>query len=348
MNWMRPNMRKFINDFEAPNGYDTVWGKGVNLSGLTKAANFHCAGAGFDSYPSFRWPFQRLICKRRRSCLKQSAHTIAQLWSLHKKWPRRWKPDQILLLGDGRLIEKGHSQWAAFWISIAKAHFTSHNSGREGASHAKDSQAFPASQTANWQKEDCEKRAKAWIQGHTETNLVLLGWKKGLLILVMLIVCHQRHIRAPWPLWSEGHWPFYRQGKLVSGDSPFCFFCSLSHIISVPVALVSKLLDDYDLAEHGFQNEAGISPICMSCRFHFFDKQRHGRLMSRVTNDIENVSSTLNTSVIQILSSVITFVGTIAVMLYSRPLAHWLRWPLFRWVAASPEMDHQPNLGKAV
>lgn len=42
--------------------------------------------------------------------------------------------------------------------------------------------------------------------------------------------------------------------------------------------------------------------------------------MSRVTNDIENVSSTLNTSVIQILSSVITFVGTVAVMLYMSPL----------------------------
>ncbi|AIU80973.1 ABC transporter ATP-binding protein [Bacillus velezensis] len=52
----------------------------------------------------------------------------------------------------------------------------------------------------------------------------------------------------------------------------------------------------------------------------FFDKQRLGDLMSRVTNDIENVSSTLNTSVIQVLSSVITFVGTIAVMLYMSPL----------------------------
>lgn len=52
----------------------------------------------------------------------------------------------------------------------------------------------------------------------------------------------------------------------------------------------------------------------------FFDKQRLGDLMSRVTNDIENVSSTLNTSVIQVLSSVITFVGTISVMLYMSPL----------------------------
>jgi ATP-binding cassette subfamily B protein len=52
----------------------------------------------------------------------------------------------------------------------------------------------------------------------------------------------------------------------------------------------------------------------------FFDKRQHGELMSRITNDIENVSSTLNTSVIQIFSSVLTLIGTITVMLWISPL----------------------------
>jgi len=52
----------------------------------------------------------------------------------------------------------------------------------------------------------------------------------------------------------------------------------------------------------------------------FFDKRKHGELMSRVTNDMENVSSTLNSSVIQIFSSVLTLVGTIGVMLLLSPL----------------------------
>lgn len=52
----------------------------------------------------------------------------------------------------------------------------------------------------------------------------------------------------------------------------------------------------------------------------FFNKRQHGELMSRVTNDIENVSSTLNSSVIQIFSSVLTLVGTVAVMLWLSPL----------------------------
>lgn len=52
----------------------------------------------------------------------------------------------------------------------------------------------------------------------------------------------------------------------------------------------------------------------------FFDRKRHGELMSRVTNDIENVSSTLNSSVIQVLSSILTIIGTVSVMLWLSPL----------------------------
>ncbi|RHW41497.1 ABC transporter ATP-binding protein [Neobacillus notoginsengisoli] len=52
----------------------------------------------------------------------------------------------------------------------------------------------------------------------------------------------------------------------------------------------------------------------------FFDKRQSGELMSRVTNDIENVSTTLNSSVIQIFSSLLMLVGTISVMVWLSPL----------------------------
>ncbi|MGM9921343.1 MAG: ABC transporter ATP-binding protein [Bhargavaea sp.] len=52
----------------------------------------------------------------------------------------------------------------------------------------------------------------------------------------------------------------------------------------------------------------------------FFDRRQHGELMSRMTNDIENVSQTLNNSFIQVFSSVLTLVGTVAVMLSLSPL----------------------------
>lgn len=52
----------------------------------------------------------------------------------------------------------------------------------------------------------------------------------------------------------------------------------------------------------------------------YFDKRQHGELMSRITNDIDNVNNTLNQSVIQIFSSVLTLLGTVAVMLYLSPI----------------------------
>ncbi|MFJ7737206.1 ABC transporter ATP-binding protein [Lysinibacillus sp. NPDC097287] len=52
----------------------------------------------------------------------------------------------------------------------------------------------------------------------------------------------------------------------------------------------------------------------------FFDRRQHGELMSRVTNDIEAVSSTLNSSFIQVFSSVLTLSGTLIIMLSLSPL----------------------------
>jgi ATP-binding cassette, subfamily B, multidrug efflux pump len=52
----------------------------------------------------------------------------------------------------------------------------------------------------------------------------------------------------------------------------------------------------------------------------YFDQKQHGELMSRLTNDMENVSRTLNSSVIQVFSSALTLIGTIAFMIYLSPL----------------------------
>ncbi|MBD8033471.1 MULTISPECIES: ABC transporter ATP-binding protein [Solibacillus] len=51
----------------------------------------------------------------------------------------------------------------------------------------------------------------------------------------------------------------------------------------------------------------------------FFDKRKHGELMSRATNDIETISATLNSAFIQVVSSILTLTGTVAVMLWLSP-----------------------------
>lgn len=52
----------------------------------------------------------------------------------------------------------------------------------------------------------------------------------------------------------------------------------------------------------------------------YFDKRQHGELMSRITNDVDNVNNTLNQSVIQVFASIITLVGTVVVMFVLSPV----------------------------
>ena len=52
----------------------------------------------------------------------------------------------------------------------------------------------------------------------------------------------------------------------------------------------------------------------------YFDKHPHGQLMSRFTNDADNVQMALEQSVVQLLSSAISFVATVVMMLYLSPL----------------------------
>ncbi|KAI7247182.1 hypothetical protein KC345_g11987, partial [Hortaea werneckii] len=47
----------------------------------------------------------------------------------------------------------------------------------------------------------------------------------------------------------------------------------------------------------------------------FFDTRANGELMSRATNDIDNVSNSLNQSVTQLLNSLITLSGSLVIML---------------------------------
>ncbi|MEE4562063.1 ABC transporter ATP-binding protein [Paenibacillus polymyxa] len=88
----------------------------------------------------------------------------------------------------------------------------------------------------------------------------------------------------------------------------------------------------------------------------FYGKRQQGEIMSRITNDIENVSSTLNSSAIQIFSSILTLIGTLTVMLWLSPLMTLLTFivvPLMaagmRWITRRTGplyKERQKNLGE--
>lgn len=52
----------------------------------------------------------------------------------------------------------------------------------------------------------------------------------------------------------------------------------------------------------------------------FFDSRRHGELMSRLTNDVDNISTTISDSLTQLLTYVFTIVGVLTLMLSLSPL----------------------------
>jgi ATP-binding cassette subfamily B protein len=52
----------------------------------------------------------------------------------------------------------------------------------------------------------------------------------------------------------------------------------------------------------------------------FFDTRAHGDVLSRVTNDIDNISSSLQQGITQFITAVVSFTGTITMMLTINPL----------------------------
>jgi len=52
----------------------------------------------------------------------------------------------------------------------------------------------------------------------------------------------------------------------------------------------------------------------------YLDTHPHGDIMSRMTNDVENISNTVSQSIASLFSGVLTLVGTVAIMLYYSPI----------------------------
>ena len=52
----------------------------------------------------------------------------------------------------------------------------------------------------------------------------------------------------------------------------------------------------------------------------FFDARTHGEILSRVTNDVDNISTTLQQSLTQFITSIVTIIGVVVMMLSISPL----------------------------
>ncbi|HEU4515227.1 MAG TPA: ABC transporter ATP-binding protein [Nocardioidaceae bacterium] len=75
-----------------------------------------------------------------------------------------------------------------------------------------------------------------------------------------------------------------------------------------------------DVVQHTvFRMRADVEDKINRLPLRYFDKQPRGELLSRVTNDIDNVSQTLQQTMSQLLTSLLTVVGVVAMMFYISP-----------------------------
>lgn len=52
----------------------------------------------------------------------------------------------------------------------------------------------------------------------------------------------------------------------------------------------------------------------------FFDRRQHGELMSRLTNDVDNISTTISNSLTQLLTYLFTIIGIFCIMVFLSPI----------------------------
>lgn len=175
-------------------------------------------------------------------------------------------------------------------------------------------------------KEDLKKSSKKKIEKASDWKGVLSRiWKlvdeqRFLLIVVLLLVVASSGLALLGP---------YMIGVIIDDYISKSVFAGLASMIGILVVVyvflsVTMYLQSYwmiGIAQQTiYRLRTGLFNHLQKLPVSFFDKRQHGELMSRMTNDIENVSQTLNSSFIQVFSSLLTLVGTTVVMLLLSPL----------------------------
>ncbi len=144
-----------------------------------------------------------------------------------------------------------------------------------------------------------------------------IGKSKYLLIIVSLCVlaatvCSVLASARLQPLIDKAIYPVFNKNELIKQLvilSAFYIGASvLSYLqsrIMVKIAYGTTNLIRKDLFDH-----LQVLPL------RYFDSKTHGEIMSRFTNDVDNMQVMLEQSVTQLVSSVFTFIGIIVMMIY--------------------------------
>lgn len=146
--------------------------------------------------------------------------------------------------------------------------------------------------------------------------LYLKGERKTVIILFGLVLVQ---------VFSSLIAPLYI-GRWIDGLKAWMFSGSLMDVWMIGVILVSYLLGALSTWAQSFLMASSTQRIVFRVRedlflkiseqpLSFYDRGSHGDTMSRMTNDVELMSSAFNDTLIQLLSGAMTLVGALAMML---------------------------------
>jgi ATP-binding cassette subfamily B protein len=185
--------------------------------------------------------------------------------------------------------------------------------------------------------------------------LTYLGRQKGGLIAVLLLVAFSTGLELLAPYLTQIAIDNYIIPKRLGGLAVIALVLLLIYMTDAGVTLLYSfsMIDVAQRAVKSIRND--LFAKVQSLPIRFFDLRPHGELMSRFTNDIENIDNSINPSLVNLISSVLTIAGVTVVML----LINWrlaivclLSVPMFtlltRWIARytlQGFVDQQTNLG---
>lgn len=163
--------------------------------------------------------------------------------------------------------------------------------------------------------------------------LKYIGSSKGILIAIIAIMCLVTAIDLAVP-WVQGeainsivydkltditHVNWYKNEDgaglfFYLGALALLYLCSaVLSFFSSRLAAKLSLKTVYKLRGELFKKISAL-PI------KYTDTHRHGDIMSRMTNDVENVSNTISQSIASLFSGMITLVGTLVIMISISPI----------------------------
>lgn len=119
------------------------------------------------------------------------------------------------------------------------------------------------------------------------------------------------------------------QNRLSGGTGPIVDFAYIGNILLVLIGLylfssLFAYIQQYMMAGVAqrtvYELRQDVNAKLNRLPLKYFDSRSHGETLSRVTNDMDNISNTMQQSLTQLITSVITIIGVIVMMLTISPL----------------------------